>query len=209
MNSMKKTGFASTALIVLVVGFWGCGHDDMNVGDARYGQLEPFVTQMNSRLASHYGTVQTALFPQGNQGQGERNPGTEAEGGDIQAPAPDPDWDMVTAESEEYASQMLSILSELGGAVSRMDSCRMMMGGRIAAPGDSQSTCPCEPYMDASADEVDRHHAEMTDWLQQRDATGLWEEMTRHMEEMGARIRSMDSHMRMTYGGAMMGGGMH
>jgi hypothetical protein len=63
--------------------------------------------------------------------------------------------------------------------------------------------------MDSSGDEIDRHHAEMAEWIGQRDASGLWEEMNRHMGEMAAQLQGMDSHMRMVHGGGMMDRGMN
>ncbi len=197
--------FFSTALAP-AVSSCGSGHDDMGgTASDSWSMLAPRIKALDTRLQSHYTTVAWVLNA-GNAGtQGLRPLAAAAAQG---SGSMNEDWQAIRTETEDYTHDMQRILENLGHTVTAFGACRMMMGGVMYGSPDSGNTCPSEPHMERSREEVEQHLGETLDWVDLEDPSGLRQEMDRHRYLMGSHILDMGSHMRHTYGSPGGMGGM-
>ena len=207
MDQTRKSMLGILVPAIVFIGLWGCGDDDTQTGTDALSMLEPSIQALDTRLQSHYETVAGVL----NSAEA-RNAATQ--GGLFEASAEtqelalmNEDWQAIHRERDDYGQDMHRIMNNLGETVTTVGTCRMMMGGMMFGHQRDEDTCPCEPYMDVTDEEIDQHLSEMLAWMDQQDPSGLWEEMNRHSEQMRFHVDGMDSHMRQTYGshGGMMG----
>ncbi len=194
---------------IVMFGLWGCGvgHDDMGgTGSDGLSMLEPSIQALDNRLQSHYTAVTGVL-----NSADARNAATQGIRSGAYAAVQDlglmdEDWQAIRMETEDYGQDMHRILNDLGETVTMIGACQMMMGGMMFGSPNAGNTCPCEPYMDTSTEELEQHIAEMLTWMDREDPSRLWEEMDSHWGVMRTDIRDMGSHMRQVYGS--QGGGM-
>ena len=197
----------STAIVAGVSGC-GAGHDGIGGtdGDA-LSMLEPGIQALDNRLQSHYTAVTDVLNSADERSavtQGTRS-GADAAVQDLGLM--DEDWQAIRMETEDYGQDMHRILNDLGERVTMIGACQMTMGGMMFGSPNGGNTCPCEPYMDTSTEELEQHLDEMLRWMDREDLSRLWEEMDSHRGVMRSDIEDMGSHMRQAYGahGGMMG----
>ena len=207
MVQIRKSTLALLVPGFVFIGLWGCGGDDNQTGTDALSMLEPSIQALDTRLQSHYETVAGVL----NSAEA-RNAATQ--GGPFEASAEtqelglmNEDWEAIHRERGDYGQDMHRILNNLGEAVTTVGACQMMMGGMMFGHQHDEDTCPCEPYMDVTDEEIDQHLSEMLTWMNQQDTPNLWGEMDRHWELMRSHIQDMGSHMQQVYGshGGMMG----
>jgi hypothetical protein len=207
MVQIRKSTLALLVPGFVFIGLWGCGDDHNQTGTDALSMLEPSIQALDTRLQSHYETV-TGVLNSVEAGN------ASTQGGPLEASTDaqelglmNEDWEAIHRERDDYGQDMHRILNDLGESVSRVGDCQMMMGGMMFGHQHAEDTCPCEPYMDTTDEEIDQHLSEMLTWMDQQDTSGLWEEMNGHWEQMRSHIQDMDSHMRQTYGshGGMMG----
>jgi hypothetical protein len=207
MVQIRKSTLALLVPGFVFIGLWGCGDDNNQTGTDALSMLEPNIQAMDSRLQSHYETV-TGVLISAEAGN------ASTQGGPFEASTythglalTNEDWQAIHRERDDYGQDMHRILNDLGETVSVVGDCQMMMGGMMFGHQHDEDTCPCEPYMDVTDEEIDQHISEMLAWMNQQNPSGLLEEMDRHWEQMGSHIQNTHSHMRQTYGshGGMMG----
>jgi hypothetical protein len=207
MDQTRKSMLGILVPAIVFIGLWGCGDDDTQTGTDALSMLEPSIQALDTRLQSHYETVAGVL----NSAEA-RNDATQ--GGPFEASAEtqelglmNEDWEAIHRERGDYGQDMHRILNNLGETVTTVGACQMMMGGMMFGHQHDEDTCPCEPYMDVTDEEIDQHLSEMLTWMDQQDPSGLLEEMNGHWEQLRSHIQDMDSHMRQTYGshGGMKG----
>ena len=201
------TIFLSTAI---VVGISGCGGGHDGIGDGgsdALSMLEPSIQALDNRLQSHY-TAVTGVLNSADAG----NAATQGIRSEEYSAAQDlglmdEDWLAIRMETEDYGQDMQRILDDLGETVTMIGACQMMMGGMMFGSPNAGNTCPCQPYMNTSTEEVEQHLDEMLTWMDREDPSKLWEEMNSHRGAMRSDIQDMGSHMRQVYG-SQGGGGM-
>ena len=178
-------------LPLLLIGFSGCGGDASTTSQDDFASLQPDLQALNVRLDTHYDSV-TAIIGS------PVSASATSETTDLAASLTEDDWAEVRRETDEYDQDMHRILNDLGDKVTMVGACQMMIGGMMVGHHDGDP-CSCQTYMDGSADELQDHLSLMLSWMGQHNQNGLWEEMGRHMEQMGSRIQSMANHMRESY----------
>lgn len=198
-----------STVIVTVVPGCGRGHDGIGGTDGEVlSMLEPSIQALDNRLQSHY-TAVTGILDSADERsavtQGIRS-GAYAVVQDLGLM--DEDWQAIRMETEDYGQDMRRILNDLGERVTMIGACQMTMAGMMFGSPNDGNTCPCEPYMDTSTEELERHLDESLTWMDREDPSRLWEEMDSHRGVMRTDIQDMGSHMRQVYGpqgGGMMG----
>jgi hypothetical protein len=207
MVQIRKSTLALLVPGFVFIGLWGCGGDDNQTGTDALSMLKPSIQALDTRLQSHYETVAGVLNSAEAGNSSTRRGSFEASTYTQELALTNEDWQAIHRERDDYGQDMHRILNDLGETVSVVGDCQMMMGGMMFGHQQAEGTCPCEPYMDVTDEEIDEHISEMLAWMNQQNPSGLWEEMNRHSEQMRFQIDDMDSHMRQTYGshGGMMG----
>jgi hypothetical protein len=207
MVQIRKSTLALLVPGFVFIGLWGCGDDNNQTGTDALSMLEPNIQAMDSRLQSHYETV-TGVLISAEAGN------ASTQGGPFEASTythglalTNEDWQAIHRERDDYGQDMHRILNDLGETVSVVGDCQMMMGGMMFGTSNVGNTCPCQPYMDTSTEELEQHLDEMLTWMDLEDSSRLWEEMDSHRGVMRSDIEEMGSHMRQVYGdhGGMMG----
>lgn len=173
----------SFVVLSLLFGLWGCGDNGGGV-ESDFSSLNPYLKALNDRLNSHRAFVQGAL-----------ESSTKALDGVLSGE----DWDALHEEHGNYEDDMHGYLDELGSMITHIGNCQMLLGGMMYGPHGA-GTCPCQPYMGGAIDELDHHLSEMLFWMGLHDPDGLWEEMSRHMEQMDNHLLEMREHMQGLYG---------
>ncbi|MGW8179399.1 MAG: hypothetical protein ACWGQW_11660 [bacterium] len=199
MVQIRKLTLALLLPGFVLIGLWGCGDDHNETGTDALSRLEPGIQALDNRLQTHYETVTGILNSAGAGNASTRGRTLGASTDTQELGLMNEDWEAIHREREDYGQDMHRMLNDLGDTVSMVGDCQMMMGGMMFGNQHAADTCPCEPYMDVTDEEVDQHMSEMLDWMNQQNPSGLWEEMDRHWEQLKSDIQNLHSHMRQTY----------
>lgn len=170
----------------------GCGGGHGMAGGSAFGMLDPQIQAMNNRLATYFETVQ------GNLADIETGGLTPSE---IGAGSQEMAWASLETVKEEYGRWMHARLNALGETAAFAGKCWMMMGDAMIGPyPEGGGTCPCAPYMNQSVEELNRHLSEMSAWMQNRDPSGIPDEMNAHWGAMSGHLMRMRASMQQMHG---------
>lgn len=210
MGRIRKCTLGLLLPVGMLAGLGGCGTDHGDMVGAEtdaLGLLEPGIRALDNQLQSHYSAVTGILNAANVSTASKEGAGLEAAPVSETYGLTDEDWQALLMETQGYGQDMTRIMNDLGDTVTMIGTCQMMMGGMMFGSENGVGTCPCQPYMITSVEEIQQHLDEMLDWMELEDSSGLLEEMNSHRNLMRSHILDMGSHMRQTYG-SRGGGGM-